>query len=411
MPGTNTIAEEEKEMAKTMRYVRMVASIAVIANVSSPFVRSVHCALYPGVPAEAHTLIQGVKNREVLIQTLTVQWLTDVHLSVNDRSTFSTPPEPPRTTGIAVSHHPPAPQSAWSTEWSRVFAADGQCREETVALQRQGSSPYRTKGLQRGAFVEELPSRGGADDFPRRIVIDDGERHISYNNLSKIMTVRWQEWSGPATAAPVLRATLMFGTEHRTFGDKLQRALSVADRVTVKKSQRDNGVEEYHLRIHNETSGRDGQTAVDDYDLYIVPAWGYAVRRYEEKRTIQPGPTWGRGEIYVGEDWKEIGREIWLPHNITVQRFEYGGPGSDPLKYTRRTRVLKAAANVEAEHGLFRFAPPLGARIYDRTGTVADAESTRAHFDAALDWAEESPAVGAQVDLVLNGPNGGGYGE
>lgn len=336
----------------------------------------------------ARTIVKGIQHREGVIQSIEVEFLRDIYTRVAS--------EKPETLPGVLSIYS---SGTHGLSWVRAFAEGSRVRlERTVLKPGPGGIPC---GSSSNLFIRDPEGNEIAADYVRSLTIYDGSRHLRWDNVTGTVIVRPQEWSGsPVGFGPILDG-LMFGFGD-TFGSKLERALAGVEDVSVEEVLVE-GRHEYRLVLHQKAYIKAGRI-INDWEVYIVPDWGYAVRRYEEKHIISPSG-WGTGDLVVGADFKEVAKGIWIPQQVVHESFEYGEDKRDPWEGTARSRVTRVEINQPLSETLFTFHPPLCTHIHDETGTIRqeliEAVSPRIGFRARQE-AENSrpPLVKRHLNVV-----------
>lgn len=343
--------------------------------------------------AVLRTLAHGVKTREEGVHTLDVELLS---LSLRTGGASYMAPLGAPWGGDGNLH---ALHQGISRHWIRVVATDAGYREETVTLPDPNSeaSAMDTAGTVRS---EQKPVDS---PWARMTTIHDGSKRILWNDRKNLATVRWDEWGRRPVETPAVREALMFGKMGCGFAEAIEGITGYADTLEVEAIESETAPTEYRVRLRAEKEG-EGGTVVNECEFFVVPEWGYAVRRWEQTRVIMPGPRFGTSVLQVATDWREVGGGIWVPFEATATCCTYIGSTTPARSSFISYRALYARANAPVPEALLTFHPPLGVSVYDETGTFEAAERTQQALDAAVAWSQASASPVVMPDLGVQ-PN------
>jgi len=347
------------------------------------------------VQDEVRTLIKGMTWRQEQLQNIEAEFLYFLQLEESARSMPSPPPPPEgASTGPAQS----TVMGTWPARNAglfRLLTAPNRYRMEMVALEGN-RLPYMPLGIAPRLWAKKTSGELISADFVRCIVIWDGEKRMTYDNVTNCILAAPADPRGTAAHPPLLHEALMLGRLHDSFSSIANEAVEAGYTVVVERLEVD-GRDEYRLVAHR-TITREGAGSISsECEMYVVPQWGYAVRRYEDRHV---GPSSGVGDLLLGSDFRCLREGLWVPYHTVKKRFEYRD-GRPSLSYTREFKVLDIHVNGEIPYSAFELLPPLGANVQNQ-GT--DITGVSGVLDQVLretrHWMDEGPS---SVEPHLNG--------
>lgn len=182
----------------------------------------------------------------------------------------------------------------------------------------------------------------------------------------------------------------MLGLGRRGLGEIL--AIVVAKpgaRVEVAEADVD-GQHEYLVRAEYTVDFGDKGQVRNQYEVAVVPDWGYAIRRYEDRHySVQSGS--GCGDLLLGTGFHNVSG-TWLPSQVIGARYEYK-QGEGAVESAWRTQITFATTEQATAEALFAPLPPLGAYVYDQTGSVSPELIERVGSARAMRAIEEAASA------------------
>ncbi len=329
--------------------------------------------------ALARELLSKAREREALIEDIHGEYLQASYLGPAGRVYAPGPPPADLAPGVEwVPNRNDWPERGLALV--RFVATRDRLRHDSAVLQpgkHTGTIRFNEYMIRSGRQLLEVVGPDGdttnQGDRVRTLTIHDGTHTTHYTNTHMSASVSPQRWRGTVATSPFVGSAVLLGKHSaQTLCEGLTGWLATEfgddDTVDVVRRELDFR-EEYEIRVHRQTDH-----SVSDLSVTIVPGWGHAIARYEDKLSVNRGPAAppsGSGDLLLGEDFREVAEDIWLPFRTIRERFVYGRnqPGP-PWQETVEVSFLDLRVNQGVDECEFVFIPPAGVLVSPSTGVA-----------------------------------------